>query len=642
MTKATEAIRAAVLGADRPFRLINGGPRPPGGDTPERSDKDPCPVTPLGDNEGTYYFLDSAGQLRHLTSRALGNKQEVLSLFRGDDTWLRLRFPESREFPDPEDPSGGKKISRVVGWYVTSAAAWLIQACSKQGLYGDHLRLRRPGIWRGDDGLPVVHCGDAVLMEGDWYPAGTRNGDQIWIAAPPTPRPDMPCDRTFGQSLHDEIQRLWKFRQPGGPALLIGLIATGLLGLAARWRPSIQLFGEGGSGKTKLMHVLRDACPMHSWTNNSTEAGVTGAMNGRVMPIFIDESTARSDSGGVDTLMDIVLASASGDGTAGVRGTVDGKSRKIEMAGCVLFGSVNPPSMLPQHKGRITLIELMKPEGGDDYTAEHDALAQWAKDNGPALWGRVIASAERWHASLLSIRTRLAEVGCAPREMDQMGALLAGWWILTREGLPGEAGAREAVGLASEYIRPADEIADDSGPRRAIAHLLSQLIQYDGTTRQEQVGTMVERAMEPSEETGDPGQDHRVLGRHGIRVVRPCLRVYEWFTPLPPRPEERFAPTETAGWVFKKDAAPLGPDEECRCGNCREYKGARTPRLSDKGGLWLLPVAMQSLFRGAHGLDGDRWQTEILRLGVRSKSVVRVGGVAGKAIWLPREAVEDG
>jgi hypothetical protein len=414
-----------------------------------------------------------------------------------------------------------------------------------------------------------------------------------------------------------------------------------MLGTAARWRPNGFLNGEGGSGKTMLMDVLRAACPMHAYSNNASEAGVTSLMNGRVVPIFIDESSDRQNQGGAEALMDLVLASASGDGTKAVRGRVDGGFRTIEMAGCILYGSVNPPSMQPQHLGRITLIELLKPDGGEDMRAEHQALAEWAQRHGPALWGRVIASAERWRASLTVFRTALAEAGCAPREMDQMGALLAGWWILTREGLPGEAGAREAVGMAEAFIRPASDTVEDSGPRRAVQHLLSQLIQFDGTTRQEQVGILLERTWEASDEHTDSQSDARVLARFGVRVVRPCKSVYEWRRPTAGEPDFP-ADAKEAGQLNWRPRPDLASDRYCKCFNCRDRQMRPVPRLGDGGGVWLMPVALKPLFRGVHGLEGDRWQTEILRLGTRSRTSVRVGGVVGKAIWLPREAIDDG
>lgn len=604
--KPTDGIRESILGPDRVFRVLDGdGARgtkaaPPSG----TADEAPCPVTPLGDADGVYHFLDPLGQKRDFKARALGSSQEVLSLFRGDETWLRERFPDRKEV---EDEKGAKTI-RVVGFSVKAAAAWLIKSCSDQGLFGDFVQLRKPGIWRGEAGMPIVHCGDEVLIDGEWHPAGTRTGDQIWVATPPTPRPGIPCDHAVGEALREEIQRLWKFRLGGAPHLLVGLVATGMLGTAARWRPNGFLSGEGGSGKSLLMDALRAASPMHAYSNNASEAGVASMMNGRVVPIFIDESSDRQNQGGAEALMDLVLASASGDGTKAVRGRPEGGFRTIELAGCILYGSVNPPPMQPQHIGRITHFELVKPEGGADARAEQEALQHWAQKHGPVLFGRVISAAERWARCLIAFRNALAKADCAAREQDQLGALIAGWWVACREGLPGEAGVQEAIGMVSEFIRPAAEAAEDGGPRRAVQHFLSSILQYDGTTRQETVAALAGEWWDATVPDFRTDEGFQALCRHGIRPVRRCLNA---------------------------DAQP----EACPCRNCVDGK-YRIPRVGVDAGMWLLPVSVKKLFKGAPGLEGERWRFELGRIGNWPNKSVRVGRQLGKCLWLSKEAID--
>jgi hypothetical protein len=65
-----------------------------------------------------------------------------------------------------------------------------------------------------------------------------------------------------------------------------------------------------------------------------------------------------------------------------------------------------------------------------------------------------------------------------------------------------------------------------------------------------------------------------------------------------------------------------------------------TPRPG--GDVRLMPMALKPLYRGVHGLVGDSWQTEVLRLGQRSRMSTPVGGVTVSAVWLPRTAVDDG
>ncbi len=90
---ARRSIRQSIEGADRGLRVIsnNDGPPParPGG-TPE----DDCPVVALGHYEGHLHFLDVTGHKRELSARALGTRPDLLTLFGGDETWLRQHFPK--------------------------------------------------------------------------------------------------------------------------------------------------------------------------------------------------------------------------------------------------------------------------------------------------------------------------------------------------------------------------------------------------------------------------------------------------------------------------------------------------------------------------------------------------------------------
>lgn len=500
--------------------------------------------------------------------------------------------------------------------------------CASQGLYDEDVKLRRPGIWRGENGLPIVHCGDQVLIEGAWQNAGTRTDGQIWIAASPTPKPGIPADQTVGREIQRQMANLWSFRIAGGEIIVLGAVATGMLGTVARWRPNLFLCGEPGSGKSMLLETVRDCCPMHRYTNNASEAGVISAMNGQCMPIFIDESSDRANQGGAEALMDLVLASSSGDGTQAVRGKADGGYRKLDMAGSVVYGSVTPPPLLPQHLARITLVELDAPEVGADNRAPMDALRDWVKERADTIWGRVIASAERWRASLDAFRAQLSLVGCAPREMDQFGAVLAGWWILTNEGLPGEDGVREGVAAIAAFIRTAAEVKEESAGLHAVQIIMSEVIEYDSTTRREQVAELIDKIMAPSTELTDAHPHAPAMARKGMRVVRPCFQHFGWGPVYPGGPD---------GWSRLVDP-PQRQAGLCECLACRAPKRQNVPRLSDDGGLWLMPETVAKFFAGKRGLEGDRWQMELRRLtGVhKSRTTIKIGGAPGKPIWLPR------
>ncbi len=156
--------------------------------------------------------------------------------------------------------------------------------------------------------MPVVHCGDHVLLRDRWYPAGKREGNQIWAAAAATPRPGVPCPAAVGQQLQIELTELWRWRESGAPTAILGLIANAYLGAALDWRPTGFVTGETGSGKSALQNVLRAALPLHHYDNDTTKAGIEQAVHGRAMPIVIDEAADRANRNVSRELADLVLS----------------------------------------------------------------------------------------------------------------------------------------------------------------------------------------------------------------------------------------------------------------------------------------------------------------------------------------------
>nr|WP_294566980.1 ATP-binding protein [uncultured Rhodopila sp.] len=563
---------------------------------PPAEQKEQCPVVALGHYDGAFYFLDTAGVRRRLTARALGSRSELTGLFIGSCEWLESQFIQRRSVK--ETIGGETVVTQVeIGFNAADACAFLMRECGAAGIYGDHIVIRGPGIWRDEKGAPVAHCGTDILIGGEWRRSALRIGDTVWVTGARTPRPNDPCGVDVGNHLQSELQRLWLWKNAGGAIITLGVLATGQLGAAPEWRPDIFLRAPTGSGKSMLMNVMRACAAIHHYTNETSAAGVYGAMNGRAMQVFIDEPTDRVDQEGARKLMDLVLSASGGEGTKGHRGLADGGARSFEMVGSFVYAATSPPELEPQHLGRITMVDLVAPPAGADNRAPMEALAAYGKEHSTALWGRILAHWPEWQRAAAVYRTALAAVGCAAREMDQMSAILAGWWIITEDGVPTPREARIGVVAIRDFVRVAEDVADDSGPRRVIEHLLGKRIQYDGTTRQEQIGTLISRVFRRYDQFQDKGeleQADKSLGRHGIRVI---------------------------------------------CANDEfDHTGRAVPRAADGDGLWLLPKVAGELFEGSR-YEGDRWRIEMLRLPSSagpSKFTIRVGGVPGKPIWIGR------
>jgi hypothetical protein len=83
---------------------------------------DDCPITPLGQRGGRYFFLKPSGEIRELTPRAM-TRRGLLALFDGDQQWLLAHFGEI-------DKQGQKTGT----FALVPAACDLIRRCAAAGL----------------------------------------------------------------------------------------------------------------------------------------------------------------------------------------------------------------------------------------------------------------------------------------------------------------------------------------------------------------------------------------------------------------------------------------------------------------------------------------------------------------------------
>lgn len=628
MSDGPDRVRAGILGATAAphLQVIEGGggaknavPASSGGGAPRGRGNDgdgddsavstpgnTFPLVALGHQDGVLHFLDIVGQKRALTARQLGSRSDLALLFGGEMEWLRRWYPKIKRVTETID---GAEVERteVIGVNWGAAAECLMRLCREAGLYGPHVVLRGAGIWRGGDGTPVVHVGDRVLAGGGWQRAGYRDGDQVWRTESAAPRPGarrgdggwlMPGEAGFaasaeiGQELQARISELWAFQHKGGAIMVMGLMAISYYGAATRWRSNGYIIGGTGSGKSLLLDLLRACVPAHSYSTDTTKSGIENAIDGKPTGVFLDEAGDRIDQRAAQTLLDLVLSASSNEGTRGMRGTADGKGRMFQVVCNVLMATVNPPDMQPQHRDRFSIVQLKKPEAGADHRKGMEAAIAWAKAQAPLLWGRALEAWDRWEVTRDAYREALSRAGCAAREMDQLGAILASWWVLVEDGVPSPAKALDGVGAIAEFMRGATQVALEDGPRRMLQHLAGQLVQRDRSTDVEQVGVLVAKAFDPIE--GEP--ERRLLERNGIRVI-------------------------LAEWVKDRQERVI-------------------PRGGPGDGIWFGRniQTLRDLFANTVW-DGDRWTYEMSRhpsaVEWRSRNV-RIGGVVGPAIWLSR------
>ena len=506
-----------------------------------------CPVRPLGNLDGQFYFFDPQGQIRELSATALGQRPALLALFGDRQSWLVRMFPA---MDADHKPTGGFAVSAVNGW--------LVDQCVKAGLWRSDEPRRGHGVWRAGDGV-LVHLGGEVWQptSGERFRAGFRAHGALWPAlfgiVPPANEAATAAD---AMRLEAAFER-WRWEEIGSGAVFFGLWAAGLLGAAIPWRPHGLVCGQAGSGKSSLLSLYAACSPLCLSWNDYTEAGLRQALSGRAGPFILDE--AEGDTEGAHKLQKVVelLRRTSGGGGAQVvRGAPGGKSQTFEVSAAAVLGGILPPVLLPQDASRITRLDLMSwargvaPIPGEAEIAELGKLA-------PALWARALDGLPRYRANLETFRAELIGRGCPPRSADQLGAILAARAMMLADMPLEPRQAAEDVDAYGWLAVTDTELAEDGGPASCWRLLLSSPADVTFRGERPTVRRLIVDARHP-----EHGADaRRLLIEHGLRLASypqrepgaECLYIAD----RNPRLERIFAETPWSRGRWKEDLRRL-------------------------------------------------------------------------------------
>lgn len=467
------------------------------------------PITPLGVNNGVYYFLDKLGQLRAIPEAKMG-RQHVLSLAGTGIPALYERYPRKRQ-----DKDSGAWI--VAGWHPEAAAEEHIAECHRRGVFNPVDRVRGPGAWLGDGGELVLHVGDAILIAEREHAPG-RIGRHIYPTAAPGPRPhpiSHGCAAAAEQVL--ATLRTFNFAQPDiGPILTLGLIGAGMIGGALPWRPHGAITGGPGTGKTTLSTIVTYLFGGASMAiTDGSAAGIWQRLSTSTVPVVHDELESEADGRRAYSVFRLLRQSASGGLV--VRGGADHTGTEFVLRSVFIVLSILVPPLQRQDRSRVAILEL-----GPLQTPVPPALARtkWAAA-GSRLLRRLVDGWPRFHSTLECFRAALAARAYGARAQDTYGALLTCADLLLHDGDPHPdhvAAWCDALDVADMAER-SDDAADEL---RCLAHLATAPIDPFRSGVRQQLGDWIAKARRrPS--VADPGADpeegNRVLASFGLKVV---------------------------------------------------------------------------------------------------------------------------
>ena len=471
-----------------------------------------APFTCLGFDDGGYFYQP-------------GNTGQVVRLSRASHTATNLLQLAPLAYWETLFPSRAG-----VNWQSAASALFVQQAAV--GIFSPD-RIRGRGAW-WDDGRPVLHLGDRLLVDGTLHPITKQPPSRFnyqRLAAIDLHTTLQPLTDQQGCEILDIASRfLWEV--PASGLLMAGWTALAPICGSLSWRPHVWLTASAGSGKSAILErflgtLLQDVA---LWPEGSTsEASIRQELRADALPVIMDEaeSNEQADQKRIQSILALArVASSSGRGFVG-RGGADGAAQRFTVRSMFLLCSISTALKQGADASRFAQLTLRNPKVlAQPQRAEHwasldrDMTSLLTPELGHRMLLRSVQLVPVIRDSVAAFRRAAATRFDSQRQGDQYGTLLAGAWSLmnTRPATEADAFALIDANDWQEYRDAAEQPDED----RCLAHILQHQLRVEGDRGNTYTRTVWElaelaRGTTTSMEIGLTAAESH-LGRIGIRI----------------------------------------------------------------------------------------------------------------------------
>jgi hypothetical protein len=425
------------------------------------------------DGDGKVYVITSTGHLRPVER---WDFPTLVDIFAPMSNTLKFCWPAWGKAIEVEDPDTGevKKVVPVKRAERDPVIECLINEAARLPDFDPHLQHRGRGGWQDAQGAFVWHSGGwlwrsasgklersrPAMHEGYLY---TRQAATIEPWQTPVSAEESPARRIL------EDLRTWNWQRPYlDPILVLGWIATALMGGALPYRPIIFATGGAGVGKSRLHELVRSSLDGAVITSvNTTAAGIYQRVKQDALPFMVDELESKAGSTRAESVIELARVAYSGGDIS--RGGADHEATTFTARNSFFFSAIIPPPMGAQDKSRMALLNLGPLEraghSGRDLTLKPET-------DGRMMLRQVMDGWKDFRDRLLpNYAEALGAEGLSARAIDTFGTLLAAAELLVGPG------ALEEIGLPVTEHKQLGEIvaaatsADRSGDAGALACL---------------------------------------------------------------------------------------------------------------------------------------------------------------------------
>lgn len=328
--------------------------------------------------------------------------------------------------------SGGVKFE------INTVADSLISICSRMGIFNPE-KIRGRGAWI-DNGVPVIHCGDTLIVNGVYTSFSKHQTKYIYEAGRELGFTLVePLRKQDAHKLIKVLERL-NWSRDIDARLIAGWIVVAPLCGALSWRSHLWLTGASGSGKSWVMNKLvkrllgKSAVDAQSGT---TEAGIRQYLGPDALPVVFDEAEAEDKRGAerMQSVLEIMRASSTSESGKIIKGSGTGTAAQFDLRSCFAFASILSSLSQRSDISRITVLELKKDLRNNHREIWEETLALYhetiTEDYINAFQSRAVVLLPTILTNTATFSNAAAAELDSQRTGDQLGALLAGAYSLT-------------------------------------------------------------------------------------------------------------------------------------------------------------------------------------------------------------------
>ncbi|MCZ8545061.1 hypothetical protein OOJ09_12780 [Mesorhizobium qingshengii] len=401
-----------------------------------------CPVKVVGrDSDGNVYCISTTGNLRKIER---WDMPALADLFAPKINTLMWAWPGWGK-KDVWDPEQEKMVTKKIVNRVERDKCMMaiINEAARKPDFDPNTQHRGRGGWVDSHGRFVWHSGGWLwLVDGKRLeqarPAQhdgflyTKQAPTIEPWAEPVTSEESPARRIL------EDLRTWNWQRPYlDPVLVLGWIATALMGGALKARPIIFATGGAGVGKSRLQEVVKSA--LHGAVTasvNTTAAGIYQRAKTDSLPFMIDELESKPGSTRAESVIELARVAYTGGDIS--RGGQDHEATTFTARNSFFFSAIIPPPMGAQDKTRMAMLNLSQLDrpgkSGRDLVLKPET-------DGRMILRQIMDGWKEFNEVLMpDLATILGERGLSARAIDTFGTLLAAARLLVGDDVLEEIG----------------------------------------------------------------------------------------------------------------------------------------------------------------------------------------------------------